>query len=132
MNNYGQLGWDVPTEKGKAGDGFYHPRLIKSLAGQKITSIEGGEHHTLALTADGQVLSFGRPTYGRLGRKNVDVSSDEPYDVPEVVAGIDGKCKQSTLSYYPPLVSCSYTPSIDKAEFQPMIGYTPSISKRKI
>ena len=35
-----------------------------------------GEHHTLALTTDGTLLSFGRPTYGRLGRPDVDVETD--------------------------------------------------------
>eukprot|EP00959_Pyramimonas_sp_CCMP1952_P012694 268415-Pyramimonas_sp.AAC.1 len=91
MNNYGQLGWEVPTEKGKAGNGFYEPTLIQSLSGKTITAIEGGEHHTLALTSEGEVLSFGRPTYGRLGRKEVEVNSDEPYDVPAPVRGIEGK-----------------------------------------
>mmetsp|Transcript_7662 Transcript_7662/g.15589 ORF Transcript_7662/g.15589 Transcript_7662/m.15589 type:complete len:511 (-) Transcript_7662:134-1666(-) len=91
MNNYGQLGWEVPTEKGKAGNGFYEPKIIQSLSGKMITAIEGGEHHTIALTSEGQVLSFGRPTYGRLGRKDVDVASDEPYDLPAPVTGIEGK-----------------------------------------
>eukprot|EP00854_Cymbomonas_tetramitiformis_P033295 gene33295-42645_t len=67
LNNYGQLGWEVPTEKGKAGSGFYEPRLVEALQGKRVTQIASGEHHTLALTKNGAVLAFGRPTYGRLG-----------------------------------------------------------------
>jgi len=37
------------------------------------------------------VLTFGRPTYGRLGRgQTVDTQSDEPYEVPTAVEGLDG------------------------------------------
>ena len=46
----------------------------------------GGDHHTLAVTQTGQLLSFGRPTYGRLGRTDVDVNSDDPIHTPEVRA----------------------------------------------
>ncbi|KAK4419942.1 E3 ubiquitin-protein ligase HERC2 [Sesamum alatum] len=34
---------------------------------RKIISIAAGEAHTLALTADGKVYSWGRGTFGRLG-----------------------------------------------------------------
>lgn len=34
----------------------------------KVVAIKGGEAHTLALTKDGKVLSFGAATYGMLGR----------------------------------------------------------------
>jgi alpha-tubulin suppressor-like RCC1 family protein len=34
----------------------------------KVTAIQGGEAHTLVLTKDSKVLSFGAGTYGMLGR----------------------------------------------------------------
>lgn len=55
MNNYGQLGWEVPTEKGRAGDGFYAPREITSLSHKGVACIKGGEHHAIALTSSGEV-----------------------------------------------------------------------------
>ncbi len=51
------------------------PRALAS-AGRGLTCIVSGEHHTLAIASGGRVLSFGRPTYGRLGRLDVDISSD--------------------------------------------------------
>jgi regulator of chromosome condensation len=35
---------------------------------QKVSAIQGGEAHTLVLTKEGKVLSFGAGTYGMLGR----------------------------------------------------------------
>ena len=52
-----------------------------------MTRIASGEHHTLALTSAGGVLSFGRPTYGRLGRAGVNVASDDSEHTPEPVLG---------------------------------------------
>ncbi len=49
-----------------------------------MKSLSSGEHHTLALTADGTLLSFGRATYGRLGRTDVDVAGDTAEHEPKV------------------------------------------------
>jgi len=54
--------------------------------GRRVIAMCGGDHHTLAVTQSGQLLSFGRPTYGRLGRTDVDVNSDDPIHTPEVRA----------------------------------------------
>ena len=40
-----------------------------------VAAVACGQHHSLALTADGEVLSFGRYAYGRLGRA-MDPSAD--------------------------------------------------------
>ena len=54
------------------------------------SSISAGEHHTLALTPSG-VFSFGRSTYGRLGRADADPGSDEPHHEPKRLGGFDGE-----------------------------------------
>lgn len=74
LNNWGQLG--VPLgEHARENTCVYAPRIIKALSGRNVVSIACGEHHSLALTADGAVLSFGRFAYGRLGRP-MDPSAD--------------------------------------------------------
>lgn len=76
LNNWGQLG--VPV----TGECFYTPTVIRSLSGKGITQLACGEHHTLALTSDGTVLSFGRAAYGRLGRPAGEASALTPGDTP--------------------------------------------------
>ena len=65
------------------------PKLIGSLDGHNVTQIGAGKAHTLALTKEGEVLSFGLQTYGRLGREEADTSSDKPLapGIVEVPAG---------------------------------------------
>jgi regulator of chromosome condensation len=63
LNNWGQLG--LPVSHGPC---VYKPTLIAALSGNGIVQLACGEHHTLALTKEGYVLSFGRYVYGRLGR----------------------------------------------------------------
>ncbi|KJE93729.1 Rcc1 protein [Capsaspora owczarzaki ATCC 30864] len=64
LNNYYQCG--IPD----VADPIYAPTEVPALSGRQVVSIKGGEHHTLALLADGSVLSFGRGDYGRLGHGN--------------------------------------------------------------
>mmetsp|Transcript_34102 Transcript_34102/g.85402 ORF Transcript_34102/g.85402 Transcript_34102/m.85402 type:complete len:469 (-) Transcript_34102:211-1617(-) len=85
LNNYGQLGVEgsnvlwVLTE----------PPSLKGHA--PVAWAKGGQHHTLVALAGGRgMLSMGRPTYGRLGRSGVDVTSDEPVPAPGAVEGLEG------------------------------------------
>lgn len=101
LNNYGQLGIE----------GDYDRMLFKledvpALAEDwRVTQIRGGQHHTLAVAAprvdegapaDGAspnnavLLSFGRPTYGRLGQKAADVGADSACPAPRQVDGLEG------------------------------------------
>lgn len=57
-NNFGQLG--IPDEAGKSNASHLKPRFVESLEDYKIVSIAGGEHHSLASTADGKLLTWGR------------------------------------------------------------------------
>lgn len=84
LNNYGQL--SLPDE-----GPFYEPTFLESLTKHGIKSISGGEHHTLALSQKGKVLSFGRPTYGRLGRSDVPSQKDAFISEPNFCEGISGR-----------------------------------------
>lgn len=61
LNNCGQLGLGNKVDTGA-------PTLATALSGKKITAIETGLHHTIALATDGRVYSVGRGDYGQLGR----------------------------------------------------------------
>ena len=67
---------------------IWAPSLVKSLEGKEVTLIRPGQHHTLFLTKSGTVLSVGRPTYGRLGRREegLDSASDDAKPHPGEVA----------------------------------------------
>ena len=57
----------------------------------QIADVRGGEQHTLALTKDGRVLTFGAATYGMLGRSGLDVAkASENYPDPSAVDGLEG------------------------------------------
>lgn len=89
LNNWGQLG--VPV----TGEPLFVPTVIKSLSGRGITQLACGDHHTIALTSEGSVLSFGRVSYGRLGRP-ADVPlefGDGLSDAPAAVAFPTGNAK---------------------------------------
>ena len=57
LNNYGQLGIGHQLNT-------CTPTLINELEGINITSIAGGEHHTLACASDGKVYAWGRNDEG--------------------------------------------------------------------
>lgn len=92
LNNYSQLGIELGDGKGVLQEGreVYTPVRVDSLSGKGVAALDGGEHHTLALTKAGRVLAMGRPTYGRLGRPDVDPESDEPVWAPGAVPDVEG------------------------------------------
>ncbi len=53
-----------------------------------MTAIASGAHHTLALATRprAELLAFGRPTYGRLGRADVNVERDDAVHDPQARA----------------------------------------------
>lgn len=55
------------------------PTQVPVLCSKGVRSVAGGIHHMLALTADGQVWSWGRGTYGRLGHGD---EVDKPLPTP--------------------------------------------------
>ena len=46
------------------------PTKIEAFAGQRVVAVSAGGDHSLALTADGAVWSWGGGTYGKLGHGN--------------------------------------------------------------
>ncbi|RYP50869.1 hypothetical protein DL768_003704 [Monosporascus sp. mg162] len=58
LNNYSQTGHNDGTGQDDAM--VLMPRPIDSLSGRKISQIVGGEHHTVACTEDGELLTWGR------------------------------------------------------------------------
>jgi regulator of chromosome condensation len=70
MNQYSQLGIVDPrtrTEKWRT-----IPERVTALSKYNICQIQAGEHHTVVLSVDGKVYSFGRGDSGQLGRKGPD------------------------------------------------------------
>ena len=43
------------------------PKKIEALAGQRAVAVSAGQYHSLALTADGAVFTWGAGGLGRLG-----------------------------------------------------------------
>lgn len=83
LNNYGQLALSNLEP-------VFVPTKIKSLEGKDVKKLCSGQHHTLAITEGGQILSFGRPTYGRLGQLQADSNSDSACPTPSYVDCLDG------------------------------------------
>ncbi len=52
------------------------PQLIKSLENYEISNIAGGEHHSLACTKDGKLLTWGRIDGHQVGQPSESFSED--------------------------------------------------------
>lgn len=65
LNNYGQLGYE-------AEENVAIPRKVPLPDGIKIKQVAGGFHHSMLLTEDGKVYSWGRGDYGQLGHGNTE------------------------------------------------------------
>lgn len=75
MNNFCQLG--VENEGADDDDAaILKPTLVESLANYEVEAIYGGEHHTLARTTDGQLLSFGRLDSNQTGVPHIDFTEE--------------------------------------------------------
>ena len=57
---FGRLGHGAEVDETR-------PRLIESLVGKRVVQVVVGGSHTLVLTSDGEVFSFGSGEHGRLG-----------------------------------------------------------------
>lgn len=60
LNNYGQLGIGST-------DNCSELQLVEDLSFKNVAFVDGGEHHSVVLTNDGDVYTFGRADSGQLG-----------------------------------------------------------------
>lgn len=67
LNQYGQCGIDRQGYVGEDGAVIASPGVVEALSGYDVVAITGGEHHSVALTSSGELLSFGRMDCNQLG-----------------------------------------------------------------
>lgn len=58
LNNYSQTGHN--DDAGRDDAMVLNPKVVKALQGKKIASIEGGMHHSVVATEEGELLTWGR------------------------------------------------------------------------
>ena len=92
LNQFGQCG---VGEGGEDGATVTTPTIVEGLKGYDIIWIGGGEHHSLALTRDGRLLSWGRLDMNQLGLRLSQLPSTalpQPkpryLPVPTIISGI--------------------------------------------
>ncbi|XP_066992544.2 uncharacterized protein ca [Anabrus simplex] len=97
-------GWGVHGQLGHGSvEDVHHPTLVKQLAGKVVMQISGGHGHTIVLTSDGQVFTFGSSVFGQLGN-GTNVKSS----VPVLVTALTEPIKIVATGYFHNLaVSCS-------------------------
>lgn len=66
-NNWGQLGLGPPLGDGRCAPEQLSPREVPALRHVRVTAVACGGFHSLALTAGGRVLAWGRGSAGQLG-----------------------------------------------------------------
>src|SRR5947207_503982 len=67
LNQFGQCGIDRQGFVGEDGAVIASPSIVEALSEFNVVAITGGEHHSVALTSSGQLLSFGRMDCNQLG-----------------------------------------------------------------
>ena len=75
LNNYGQLG--LEDAEGVVEKWRTVPEVVSKAKHLNICQIQAGEHHSVVLTVEGKVFSFGRGDSGQLGRKAPDNSKGQ-------------------------------------------------------
>ncbi|KAG4218796.1 hypothetical protein PC116_g32724, partial [Phytophthora cactorum] len=73
LNNYAQTGLRERTGEDEAM--ILHPELVQSLQDHKVTQIVGGEHHSVACTTEGKLLTWGRVDGHQVGQPS-DIYDD--------------------------------------------------------
>ena len=85
------------------------PKKVEALAGQRVVAVSSGEYHSIAITADGSVWSWGWGGNGRLGHgdeqnqllpKKVEALAGQ-----RVVAVSSGECHSIVITASGPVVS---------------------------
>lgn len=77
LNSFGETGIAYDIGEGGEAD-VHHPTIIEPLRGKgKVTCIEGGAHHTLAVTDRGELFAWGRLDGFQLGLDITKLSKDD-------------------------------------------------------
>ena len=77
-NNYCETGF--PENAGADDASVLTPRIIHGLEGKNVESLEGGSHHNIAITKDGQVLVWGRCDGSQTGIPPAELEAEEDED----------------------------------------------------
>merc|ERR1711977_601972 len=82
---YGQLGHEFPDDADKEELLFRRePQCVKELVEKHVVQVAAGREHTVVLTAEGQVFTFGAGSCGRLG---ISMTEEVKKIVVQVAAG---------------------------------------------
>ena len=84
-NYLGQIGNGLQDLNGRA----LKPFKVDAFHGEKIKSISCGSSHSMALTENGRVFSWGSNFFGKLGIENEEKVTDN-YNVPKIIKLNDG------------------------------------------
>ncbi|KAK4619338.1 hypothetical protein CLAFUW4_11646 [Fulvia fulva] len=72
LNNFGETG--IMDNAGQDDAVIINPKVVTALNGKNITSIKGGGHHSLAATASGECLIWGRIDGSQTGIAEEDIA----------------------------------------------------------
>jgi regulator of chromosome condensation len=76
LNSFGETG--IPKDESEEAADVHHPAIIESLRGKgRVICIEGGAHHTIAVTDKGECLVWGRIDAFQMGIKIDTLPQDD-------------------------------------------------------
>lgn len=110
QNTYAELA--IADHAGESNAFLLKPRLVESLGGYRIVGIEGGEHHSLACTDEGKLLTWGRIDGDQVGLRQDALTAEKTiFDdrgkprilkTPTIVPGEEQKIYSDILiTYFP-------------------------------
>ncbi|CAG9954063.1 unnamed protein product [Clonostachys rosea f. rosea IK726] len=76
LNSFGEAGY--AKDAGSDSAILPYPMKIRGLTGQGVVALDGGAHHSAAVTLDGQCLVWGRMDGGQLGVEFTPEQLDDP------------------------------------------------------
>jgi alpha-tubulin suppressor-like RCC1 family protein len=75
LSNFGQTG--IPEDAGEGNAVIQKPTIVEALADFKISEIQGGNHHSVACSEDGELLVWGRCDDAQAGISLDDLDQDD-------------------------------------------------------
>ena len=77
LNSFGETG--IPDDAGEDGATVLKPQVVPALQGKGVSQIDGGAHHSLAVTSNGTVLAWGRCDGAQTGIYLDDIPEENFY-----------------------------------------------------